>query len=126
MNLYKDYQAELRKRYKLYCKQYNKITEKNDNAEKKYMLLLELRSKGVKVEISKPVYIPTPHGSQDFFDLTCGAKTRAGTPCKLKILYDNGRCKFHGGLSTGAKTKEGKMRQREGQIRALKAYPMKC
>jgi len=42
--------------------------------------------------------------------LRCGAKTRAGTPCKLRSIYDNGRCKFHGGLSTGPKTPEGKKR----------------
>lgn len=40
----------------------------------------------------------------------CGAKTRAGTPCKRKDLYDNGRCRLHGGLSTGPKTKAGKKR----------------
>lgn len=40
--------------------------------------------------------------------LTCGAKTRAGTPCKLTDIYLNGRCKFHGGLSTGPRTAKGK------------------
>ncbi len=41
----------------------------------------------------------------------CGAKTRAGTPCKRKdIYYPSGRCKLHGGLSTGPKTEEGKWR----------------
>jgi hypothetical protein len=40
--------------------------------------------------------------------LTCGAKTRAGTPCKQKGIYINGRCKLHGGLSTGPTTEEGK------------------
>lgn len=40
--------------------------------------------------------------------MTCGAKTRAATPCKQKALYDNGRCKFHGGLSTGPRSVEGK------------------
>lgn len=39
---------------------------------------------------------------------TCGAKTRAGTPCKQKAIYWNGRCKFHGGLATGPKTEAGK------------------
>ena len=38
----------------------------------------------------------------------CGAKTRAGTPCKRKDLYANGRCRLHGGLSTGPKTEAGK------------------
>jgi uncharacterized protein YjcR len=31
----------------------------------------------------------------------CGAKTRAGTPCR-KPAMANGRCRLHGGLSTGA------------------------
>lgn len=35
------------------------------------------------------------------YGLTCGAKTRAGTPCKRSDLYASGRCKFHGGMSTG-------------------------
>ena len=37
----------------------------------------------------------------------CGAKTRMGRPCIATGLA-NGRCKKHGGLSTGAKTPEGK------------------
>ena len=41
--------------------------------------------------------------------IMCGAKTRKGTSCQCKATT-NGRCKFHGGMSTGPKTKEGKMR----------------
>lgn len=41
-------------------------------------------------------------------DLRCGAKTRAGTPCKMQGLFRSGRCKLHGGLSTGPKTEAGK------------------
>lgn len=37
--------------------------------------------------------------------LTCGAKTRAGAPCKRRDLYSSGRCRLHGGLSTGPKGK---------------------
>ena len=37
----------------------------------------------------------------------CGAKTRLGRPCIATALR-NGRCRIHGGLSTGAKTPEGK------------------
>jgi hypothetical protein len=40
----------------------------------------------------------------------CGAKTRRGTPCQCKKLYRGSRCRFHGGLSTGPKTAEGKRR----------------
>ena len=49
--------------------------------------------------------LPWPPG---FNDITCEAKTRAGTPCKQKAIYLNGRCKLHGGMSTGPKTAEGK------------------
>lgn len=38
----------------------------------------------------------------------CGAKTRKGTPCRAKPLPGKRRCKFHGGMSTGPKTPEGK------------------
>ena len=37
----------------------------------------------------------------------CGAKTRMGRPC-IATALPNGRCRIHGGLSTGAKTPEGK------------------
>ena len=47
----------------------------------------------------------------------CGAKTRAGGRCKATPVWDkpnnkpkNGRCRMHGGLSTGARTPEGKLR----------------
>lgn len=39
----------------------------------------------------------------------CEAKTRRGTPCRCKAL-PNGRCKLHGGKSTGPRTLEGKRR----------------
>ncbi|MCL1148164.1 hypothetical protein L2747_19345 [Shewanella marinintestina] len=39
----------------------------------------------------------------------CGAKTRSGKTCQRYGNITNGRCKLHGGRSTGAKTKEGKM-----------------
>ena len=40
----------------------------------------------------------------------CGAFARStGQPCKAKALA-NGRCKNHGGMSTGPKTVEGKAR----------------
>jgi hypothetical protein len=36
----------------------------------------------------------------------CRAKTRRGTPCQCPAM-PNGRCRLHGGLSTGPKTAEG-------------------
>ncbi len=32
----------------------------------------------------------------------CGAKTRAGTPCKTPPMRDRTRCRMHGGTSPGA------------------------
>lgn len=44
-----------------------------------------------------------------FADLRCGARgKRTGRPCPLTTVYGNGRCRFHGGLSTGPRTAEGK------------------
>ncbi|MBC0852769.1 HGGxSTG domain-containing protein [Pantoea stewartii] len=57
---------------------------------------------------------------EDLRDLICGAKTRKGTPCKITTLHSGMRCRFHGGLSTGAKTRAGKKRQREGYLIWLK------
>lgn len=52
-----------------------------------------------------PAYSPFP---EELRDLTCGAKTRAGTPCKRRDLFRSGRCKLHGGLSTGPKGASGR------------------
>lgn len=51
--------------------------------------------------------------------MQCEAMTRAGKPCKRTDINLNGRCKYHGGMSTGARTAEGKARQREGYRRWL-------
>ena len=41
----------------------------------------------------------------------CGARTRSGGECKAQALT-SGRCRLHGGLSTGARSRAGKQRQR--------------
>jgi hypothetical protein len=41
----------------------------------------------------------------------CGAKTRAGSPCRSPAMH-NGRCRMHGGASTGPRTPEGLARSR--------------
>lgn len=47
----------------------------------------------------------------------CGARRKYdGKPCQAKAL-PNGRCKYHGGLSTGPKTPEGRQRTLEGLTR---------
>src|SRR5437764_8045673 len=45
--------------------------------------------------------------SGNFWDAPrCGAKTRRGSECQCPAMA-NGRCRLHGGLSTGPKTAEG-------------------
>ena len=38
----------------------------------------------------------------------CNAQTKSGRPCRALGTYANGRCKTHGGMSTGPRTPEGK------------------
>lgn len=47
----------------------------------------------------------------EFVELRCGARgKRTGQPCPHTGLFANGRCRWHGGLSTGPKTAAGKTR----------------
>lgn len=69
----------------------------------------------------------------------CGAKTRKGTPCQASPVWcverdkpRNGRCKLHGGLSTGPKTAVGKeaikasnKRRRQTSLALLNPYCQK-
>ena len=90
-----DPQAELRRRYR--------------EAGRKYEAARRtLMAAGV------PVYEMGRHLPRvdwaEFSGLRCGAKNRKGTPCKRVDIYASGRCKLHGGHSTGPKTPEGKAR----------------
>ena len=49
--------------------------------------------------------------------IRCNAQTRKGTPCKALSEPGKRRCKFHGGLSTGPKTLEGRAMIAEAQKR---------
>ena len=53
--------------------------------------------------------------------IICGARNRRGLPCECKLLLRGGKCKFHGGASTGPRTEAGKQRalaaMREGWVR---------
>lgn len=44
----------------------------------------------------------------------CGARTRSGGPCR-KPAMKNGRCRLHGGESTGPRTPEGLKRSRRAR-----------
>lgn len=58
-----------------------------------------------------------------FWHLRCGAKAKStGQPCRRTDIYGNSRCKFHGGLSTGPKTPEGKARAAANGRRAREPH----
>ncbi|WP_313682795.1 HGGxSTG domain-containing protein [Pantoea sp.] len=95
---------------------WRRYIEQRDEMTTSNILASLIQRKKCPLELPvKPVepYYPDTSG------FTCGATTRAGTPCKRKDIYSNGRCKFHGGMSTGAKTAEGKARQLAGYRRWL-------
>lgn len=46
----------------------------------------------------------------------CGAKTRAGKPCRQAAMRGRMRCRMHGGASTGARTAEGLARMRASKV----------
>ena len=50
-------------------------------------------------------------GAPDLVSATCGAKTRGGAACR-NMPMRNGRCRMHGGGSTGPKTAAGRERWR--------------
>jgi hypothetical protein len=52
----------------------------------------------------------------------CGAKTRAGGSCMVRVEDGKARCRFHGGLSTGPKTESGRARIAEAQRRRWQAW----
>lgn len=60
----------------------------------------------------------------------CGARTRAGGQCGQPAVRSdrwpygprNGRCRFHGGLSTGPRTPEGRRRISDAAKAAVRAY----
>ena len=46
----------------------------------------------------------------------CGARTRSGAKCEAPAMQ-NGRCRMHGGTSTGPRTSEGLERMRQANTR---------
>lgn len=64
-----------------------------------------MSKEGVHEKSGAPAFLSSPR---------CGAKTRKGTPCRAPAM-PNGRCKLHGGKSTGPKTEEGRRRCAEAR-----------
>ena len=95
-----------------------------------YYLLAEITAEREAEEARNPPPPPKPprassqHGRKyqwlaehyhlpEYHAFRCGARTRAGSACKRRPIYPSGRCKFHGGLSTGPKTEQGRRQSAE-------------
>ena len=50
-------------------------------------------------------------------NLLCGARTRSNSLCAKHPIKGKRRCRLHGGLSTGPKTREGKARIAAAQLK---------
>jgi hypothetical protein len=68
----------------------------------------ELRALGLRGDRS-----PLPRKERP----VCGARNRQGKPCAGRVEPGKRRCRFHGGLSTGPRTAEGRARIAEAQRR---------
>lgn len=87
--------------------------EQNAELKRFYVRLDAATAKNERLRASGFGYLARwPEYPPGLFGMACGAKTRAGTPCKQKAIFRNGRCKWHGGLATGPKTEAGKEQAR--------------
>ncbi|MHB1215468.1 MAG: HGGxSTG domain-containing protein [Thiobacillus sp.] len=102
---------ELRRQYKAWWREYHHV-----EALRRAILLTGARLRadyyvehGVwPPQPALPAYPPCP---PEFEGMTCGAHGRQkGRPCRRVDIFENGRCKNHGGASTGPKSAEGKAR----------------
>src|SRR5690554_664401 len=99
---------ELRKRWRQFWNEWDKIVQENCRRREAHRRrLLRAYMLGVLFP-PEPALEDLPLMPSELRDMACGATTRSGTPCKRRDLYRNGRCRLHGGLSTGPRTKRGK------------------
>lgn len=111
---------QLRKAWRRYWQERGKWSAQRD-ARREAARLAWLRNPlGRLIE---PAVAPFPPFPPEFQYLTCGARTRAGTPCKRRDLYRSGRCKLHGGLSTGPTSSDGKARSAKNSAKQPNTGP---
>ena len=103
---------ELRRRLKAYWAEYDRVkalrrqileaAREDDEARFEFFC-----DHGYAPPVIFPDYPPFPPECEN---MACGAKAKStGLPCKSTIIFKNGRCRYHGGLSTGPKSPAGKL-----------------
>lgn len=76
-----EHAAELRKRLKTWYREHDEIERHNEATDD---------------------HLPFPLFPEECRGMVCGAHARTtGRPCQRRDLWPNGRCKLHGGPSTG-------------------------
>ena len=103
---------DLRRRLKAYWAEYDRV-----KALRRQILEAAREDDEARFEFfcdhgyAPPVIFPDyPEFPPECEGMTCGAKAKStGEPCKSTQIFQNGRCKFHGGPSTGPKSDEGKL-----------------
>jgi hypothetical protein len=101
---------ELRRRHKVFWKEYLRV-----EALRRELMLTGAKRRANHffehgVWLPVPVLPSWPEYPQECEGMTCGGKgrRRSGQPCQSRELYPSGRCKWHGGASTGPKSPAGK------------------
>lgn len=102
---------DLRKRWRQYWVDVDRYRRVRDRIEE------ESPGRHLGPFCDPPALPEYPTFPEELAELTCGAKTRAGTPCKRRDLYENGRCRLHGGPSTGPRTKRGKRKSAKNGLK---------
>ena len=111
---------ELRKALKRFYREHDRVSTKIERIQAEHQDTVKTFTKSGKLRFvfRTPVLPEYPAYPEECRGMTCGAKTRKGTPCKQTALYGMcSRCKFHGGMSTGPRTKKGKKRSARNGLR---------
>jgi hypothetical protein len=108
-----------RKTLKQFYRDFELIRRERDRIQAQpYKVLLARTTRGMlKATIIEPKLPEYPAYPSECLGMSCGAKTRKRMPCRQTNIYQNGRCKYHGGASTGPRTKKGKKRSARNGLR---------
>ena len=81
-------QDEKRQLHRQFSREHQRIAEERDRIWQEWE---DLRRQNPLAKIPVPELPEYPKYPEECVDLTCGAKTRKGTPCKRKDVYQSGR-----------------------------------
>ena len=79
---------EKRKQHRQFSREYNRVCELRDRLWQEWE---EAMTQNIRANLPFPDLPAYPPYPEECADLTCGAKTRKGTPCKRKDVYQSGR-----------------------------------